>query len=871
MVAVRKTNRVKVRNLAQHGINTDIEPFELPLNAFTGGLNMAFRGNKVGKSKGYSNILSPSPEAAIKMYTKDGNLYYGTQNNIYMYNGNTHNNMSRGGNKIELTVQKEGEGVDYTITLKSGAVQQTFTYISSQNPTTPFATPLMVNTGGGVEPLTIVNGDGSVETLDVVASGNTFTRSNTAPPNPIYWNQPLPPITNADWQEDLQFIVQASLLNETATPIAYQWYANNAPLVGENTPNYQLTGVEQNVDLRCEASTSITWNTGEVDDKGDPIMETTDYTLSTATRVVVDDGSSLVITKPLNIKYEIKEGETVDLEVVAKSTSTATPITYVWYKKTLDVDSDWVLIPSATTNIYTTEKLLKETDYKVEVTTAKTTEISETSIIVKPWVADTKVEVLQGLVNKIEGVGSTMSNLVEAVVTQDSSEPVLVITRTAATDVEASSPVNLNLTSKDSNRYTPTTEWFVTELSNVLVFSCLSNNPQYQAPYGYGFNDLPDWKDTWQTPRIRAYKNFLLCMSTVEDGLEYLQRIRWSDIAYPNEPPRSWDDTSLTNSAGFNDLSEARGKIIDGLPLGDSFVIYTEEEVYLMDYVGGSSIFRFRKADFAFNILAPECAVSVQGGHVVMTKDDIVFHRGVQPQSIAAMKIRDKLFSDIGKENYNKVKMVYVAPENEVWICYPDRNSQNLELKTRVAAYNFSNGTWTFREIPPAYDLHYGVLPSTGEQVVDDIDIIVDDYDKLVDGVGKDFRDSTLFASTSRQNNFMVLDENGLPAGESQIAFLEKSYMDFDEQGLPSESIKYLTNIYPQISGVGRVYIKVGSSVTPNSRIDWSEPQIFTVDEDYKVDFTLTGRYLSVRFEILDDSDIEISGYDMDVSVRSKR
>ena len=59
--------------------------------------------------------------------------------------------------------------------------------------------------------------------------------------------------------------------------------------------------------------------------------------------------------------------------------------------------------------------------------------------------------------------------------------------------------------------------------------------------------------------------------------------------------PDSWDETDTTKSAGFNDLVQIKTEIKDGATLGTNFIIYASDQVWLMEFVGGTFIFNFRK------------------------------------------------------------------------------------------------------------------------------------------------------------------------------------------------------------------------------------------------------------------------------------
>lgn len=430
--------------------------------------------------------------------------------------------------------------------------------------------------------------------------------------------------------------------------------------------------------------------------------------------------------------------------------------------------------------------------------------------------------------------------------------------------------------SKGLAEYTATDEWFVTELSNVLVFVNESEVPQMFLPTDSELSDLTGWGVEnpseegdvipWRTSRIRAYKNFLVAIGMIEDGKEYTQRVRWSDLALPNEAPPSWDATDTTKSAGFNDLSEARGKLVDGLVMGDYFILYTTQEVFLVSYVGGNNIFSFRKVFDNVSILAPECAAPVNGGHFVVTTSDVIIHNGSSWQSIITDKIKQNLFSAIGNGDPNKVKVQAYPAKNEIWVLYPSSKGANLD---RAAIYNLDNGTWTFRELPSLTAISYGVIPSDDDKIIDTQTQIIDTDDNIINGVGQDFVKGSLFASAT-DLVWWAIDE-GVSGTVNLPCSMIKQNLDFDDWGVEATQHKQIKAIYPQFQGSGVVNISVGIAENPYDAPRWSESVPFTIGSDRKADFRVTGRYISVRFEGFESASWTLMSYGIDGAPRGMK
>lgn len=430
--------------------------------------------------------------------------------------------------------------------------------------------------------------------------------------------------------------------------------------------------------------------------------------------------------------------------------------------------------------------------------------------------------------------------------------------------------------SRTGDAYTPDVEWFTTELSNVIIFTNESNDPQMLRPIDTKFSNLTAWGTesgstvTWRTKKIRSYKNFLIAIGMQEDGTDYPQRIRWSDIALPNSVPPSWDATDTTKSAGFNDLSEAKGELVDAVQMGEYLVLYTTQEVYLMSYVGGNDIFTFRKLFDELSILAPECAVQINGGHFVMTASDIVLHNGSTWQSIIENKIKDQLYQTIISTNTAKIKVQNYPAKQEVWVLYPSSVNASLD---RAAIYSISTGTWTYRELPNVTAITYGQIPGDNNLIYDYQDYTYDGGDQRTlnsfNGIGQDFVRNSLFVST-KENKWWAVDE-GSTGTINLPSTAIKQNLDFDDYGVEATSHKMIRSIYPQIQGTGKIYISIGVAENPYDSPYWSNSVEFDIQTDRKADFRVSGRYMSIRFQSFDQNPWTMTGYGIDVIPRGTR
>lgn len=91
-----------------------------------------------------------------------------------------------------------------------------------------------------------------------------------------------------------------------------------------------------------------------------------------------------------------------------------------------------------------------------------------------------------------------------------------------------------------------------------------------------------------------------------------------------------------------------------------------------------------------------------------------------------------------------------------------------------------------------------------------------------------------------------------------------------DQHGKPKVDpgmIKFVSGLWPSIKGLPGTVVKlyVGAQETPDSPILWEGPYDFVVGTSYFQDFTVSGRYIAVRFESIGQEVWELSGYDLDI------
>lgn len=183
------------------------------------------------------------------------------------------------------------------------------------------------------------------------------------------------------------------------------------------------------------------------------------------------------------------------------------------------------------------------------------------------------------------------------------------------------------------------------------------------------------WDDsagtTWATRTAGAVQCHIItslarhwvALNMIENGAYMPTRVRWTDPTLTDTQPTTWEDTRLDTVADYYDLDETPGEILDAVMLGKTLVVYKSDSTWAMDWVGGDSIFSFRRM-FDFGPAGKFCVISLGSTHIVLTPTDIVEHDGLSYRSLAHGKVRASMQED--NAGYGVQKLVWHDKKREL-------------------------------------------------------------------------------------------------------------------------------------------------------------------------------------------------------------
>ena len=161
---------------------------------------------------------------------------------------------------------------------------------------------------------------------------------------------------------------------------------------------------------------------------------------------------------------------------------------------------------------------------------------------------------------------------------------------------------------------------------------------------------------------IKVYKDHLV-LGNVELAADYPKAIYWSVAG-------DFTDWSSYGS-GTALLADAVGDIQKLLLLGDRLVVYAEDSIGVMTYVGGDVLYSFEQLVQNVRLLSPRSVVSIGTFHLVMTKEDVLLFDGSRGLRSMGREIRQSLRNEVDVDEAYKAFGMEFTEKHLVWWTIP--------------------------------------------------------------------------------------------------------------------------------------------------------------------------------------------------------
>ena len=222
--------------------------------------------------------------------------------------------------------------------------------------------------------------------------------------------------------------------------------------------------------------------------------------------------------------------------------------------------------------------------------------------------------------------------------------------------------------------------------------------------------------------------------------------VRWSD----QESAADWTPTA-TNTAGGVRINQGSG-IIGALQARQEILIWTDNSMHSMRFVGSPFIFQFTLLSHDISMISPKAAANARGSVYFMDRGGFFVYNGsVQP---VPCSVKDHVFSNINLGQSYKVHAATNADFSEITWFYPV-GEDDTDI-TNYVTFNYAENLWSVGTLVRGAWIEAGT------------------------------RDYPLASSiiTSSNANYMYFQENGYDDdGSAMTAYIESGDVELGEGG----------------------------------------------------------------------------------------
>lgn len=436
---------------------------------------------------------------------------------------------------------------------------------------------------------------------------------------------------------------------------------------------------------------------------------------------------------------------------------------------------------------------------------------------------------------------------------------------------------------------------------NGVGYMCKGTPYHYDPALEEGFPDgrfkhFDNFPAGLQFKSLHTFGNYLVGIGTEEGGAIQENRI-WHSSSVNDTDIRQvgWNPTP-ENDANWVYIGGEGGALVGGLALKNDFILYREKSVHSMTFIGGNDVFSYRQVFDNFGMIAPNCAVEIEGKHFVLGVSDVYMHDGREKWTVAHDTVKQKLFDAIDPNHTDKCFVMADHKRKDVWVCIPERTEASNNPNgacTGAYVYDWVQEVWSYRTLPQATCGTYTTLGISSA-----LQIWQNQQGSWASKSGTWFREVYNPANWGwvMGGQFNAVASNAFSSGFSsafargQQTYINTIYNDIEDKlylGFPYEATmtkswinfdgnddryKVATSVYPIVRGTGELRFDVGYSDYINGDIKWKTGYSYNTDRKNKpVGVRVTGRYFHLKFTIPEDSNVSLKGYNIDYIQGGKR
>ena len=399
-----------------------------------------------------------------------------------------------------------------------------------------------------------------------------------------------------------------------------------------------------------------------------------------------------------------------------------------------------------------------------------------------------------------------------------------------------------------------------------------------------------DWPSTYKARLLRSCGSALIALGITKGSTEYTTMVKTSEFTQFGTVPANWDPTIPGTNATENILADMEGRITDANNLGEAMIIYGINETWTMVADGSTNVWTYRRIFNDAGSINANCSVEVDRKHYVFGLTDIWVHDGNSKKSICDQRTRDFIFEALNVSKANRCFVRHNQELKEIYFCFVSGDAytgfpnEGTDGCNRAAVYNYVDNIWTYYDLPYVYGgyranvstlVTYTTVTSTyeiGGSYLDQDDSIKKTFVFLGDADSAHSLTKSLYAFDLQGPGSSVafpIDTNATKGWT-----LIREGIDLDELGADLKGYKVINSIYPQARlepGAQPINFYVGATDYSNIPVVYDPVQTFDGNTLYKLDYNMSGRYLSIKITHNDYRYVNLLGFDVDLDVYGER
>ena len=136
--------------------------------------------------------------------------------------------------------------------------------------------------------------------------------------------------------------------------------------------------------------------------------------------------------------------------------------------------------------------------------------------------------------------------------------------------------------------------------------------------------------------------------------------------------------------------------VVGAESLRDSFVIYSQEALNVLDYTGDALVWRRRTLSQTAGLIGEKGLIEVGGVHFIISNEDILMFDGNSATSLLHNRLRKRFATTLNEDARTRAFAVDNKMTSEAWFCVAEVGHDEPNV---AYVYNYRDGSWAIRDL----------------------------------------------------------------------------------------------------------------------------------------------------------------------------